>query len=166
MKAKTIFVSAIGLLLVLNTACSQNDDKRSTEIQKEVKVENVNGVKTVTITTIENGVKTKEAFTGEEADRKLAELEGEKKSSSEETTEEEVEKKIEVSVDEETGAKKVVITKRTNGNDSVELYEGSEAEEVLHELEGEMELNDGQNMVIKTKEVKRTTVKKTEDVDI
>ncbi len=166
MKAKTIFVSAIGLLLVLNAACSQNDDKRSTEIQKEVKVENVNGVKTLTITTIENGVKTKEAFTGEEADRKLAELEGENKPSSEETTEEDVEKKIEVSVDEETGANKVVITKRTNGNESVEVYEGIEAEEFLHELEGEMELNDGQNMVIKTKEVKRTTVKKTEDVDI
>ena len=157
-----------GMFLAVSTACSEDHEKTSSKIQKEVEVEEVNGIKTVTISTIENGVETKEVFVGEEAERKLAELEGKKDVISEEVNEESVEKKVEVTVNENTKEKSVVITTTINGEETVEQYEGEEAESKLKELEGEgdMKLSGDENVIIKTKEVKRSTVTRTEDMDI
>jgi len=157
-----------GMFLAVSTACSEDHEKTSSKIQKEVEVEEVNGIKTVTISTIENGVETKEVFVGEEAERKLAELEGKKDVISEEVNEESVEKKVEVTIDENTKEKSVVITTTVNGEETVERYEGEEAEAKLKELEGEgdMKLSGDENVIIKTKEVKRSTVTRTEDMDI
>jgi len=157
-----------GMFLAVSTACSADHEKISSKIQKEVEVEEVNGIKTVTISTIENGVETKEVFVGEEAERKLAELEGKKDVISEEVNEESVEKKVEVTIDENTKEKSVVITTTVNGEETVERYEGEEAEAKLKELEGEgdMKLSGDENVIIKTKEVKRSTVKRSEDMDI
>lgn len=157
-----------GMFLAVSTACSMDHEKKSSKIQKEIEVEEVNGIKTVTISTIENGVETKEVFVGEEAERKLAELEGKKDVISEEVNEESAEKKVEVTVDENTKEKNVVITTTINGEETVERYEGGEAEEKLKELEGEGEvkLSGDENVIIKTKEVKRSTVKRSENMDI
>lgn len=157
-----------GMFLAVSAACSVDHEKTSSRIQKEIEVEEVNGRKRVTISTIENGVETKEEFVGEEAERKLAELEGKKDVISEEVNEESVEKKVEVTVDDNTKEKNVVITTTINGEETVEQYDGEEAEAKLKELEGEgdMKLSGDENVIIKTKEVKRSTVKRSEDMDI
>ncbi len=157
-----------GMFLAVSTACSPDHEKTSSKIQKEIEVEEVNGRKRMTISTIENGVETKEVFVGEEAERKLAELGGKKDVISEEVNEESVEKKVEVTVDDNTKEKNVVITTTINGEETVERYEGEEAEAKLKELEGEgdMKLSGDENVIIKTKEVKRSTVKRSEDMDI
>jgi len=46
------------------------------QVQEQAKIENVNGVKTMTITKTENGVTSTEVLTGEAADAKQKELEG------------------------------------------------------------------------------------------
>lgn len=158
-----------GMFLAVSTACSGDHEKTSSKIQKEIEVEEVNGIKTVTISTIENGVETKEVFVGEEAERKLAELEGKKDVISEEVNEESVERKVEVTVDENTQEKSVVITTTINGEETVERYDGDEAEAKLKELEGEGDVklrSSDENVIIKTKEVKRSTVKRSEDMDM
>jgi len=52
-------------------------DTKKKGISKEIKVEEKDGQKHLTIKTIENGTETIETFVGEAADKKLAELENE-----------------------------------------------------------------------------------------
>lgn len=47
------------------------DEKTSKKIEKKVEIKEVNGEKTVSITTIENGIEKKEVLTGEEAEKYL-----------------------------------------------------------------------------------------------
>ena len=51
---------------------AQEEEKQ--ELRKEVRIEENNGVKTMTITTSENGEVSEEVFEGEEAEAKLQEM--------------------------------------------------------------------------------------------
>jgi hypothetical protein len=63
-------------IIVQKETVDMKDSKKS-GMTKEIKVEGKDGEKHLTIKTIENGKETIETFTGEAADKKLAELENE-----------------------------------------------------------------------------------------
>ena len=143
------------------------------EIRKEVNVEVINDVKTVMITTNENGKITKETYTGAEADKKLAELDKEAKemnekakadpskkvvieksqSSSTKTStntrskgEQEVAK--EIKVEEKNGVKTLTIKTIENGKESIEVFEGQAAEAKMKELEADRKKNESKSVII------------------
>lgn len=126
--------------------------KEMRNIKKEVRIEEENGVQTLTITTDENGVKTQEVFVGEEAEKKMAELvPGAARA-------EEIDENIEVNVEQQANDKKVTIKKTSHGNETIEVFEGEEADKKLKELEGETGTKfDGseKKIVVKKKDVRR-----------
>ena len=138
---------SISALSLLSTATFAQEKSK---IRKEVKVEEVNGTKTMKVVTEQNGKTTEEVYKGAEADAKLAELEG---GMSSEMTED-------VKVEEINGQKKVTITKSGNGTETVEEYTGEDADKKLKELEGEPK-NQPKKVVMK----KKVEVKKIEKVN-
>lgn len=104
------------------------------EIKKEVKMEEKNGEKTLTITSIENGIRTEEVYKGEEAQQKLDEL-----MANHGELDDKQKERIEVKM-EEIGGKKILTVETTkNGEKTVEKFEGLEAEKKLKELGGNLE---------------------------
>ena len=102
------------------------------EIRKEIQMEDNDGVKTLTITTDDGGVITKEVFVGEEAEVKLAELTPQMEGV---TMEREVEEeRIEVIVDDEGNLISVIIKKSRNGEETIEVLEGEAAQRKLEEI--------------------------------
>jgi ribonucleotide reductase alpha subunit len=75
MKKLTVCIAAFALIALANQATAQNHVAK--EVSKTVNVEEENGVKTLTINTVEDGNSKTEVYTGAEADAKLAELEKE-----------------------------------------------------------------------------------------
>lgn len=67
MKKNILFPLALGLLLPLGTM-AQDTHSKSITISKNIEVSDENGVKTVTVTTTENGNTTTEVYTGADAD--------------------------------------------------------------------------------------------------
>lgn len=120
----------IALLLTTVTVSAQTEEKKTKEIRKEVRVENENGVKTVEILTVENGMETKEVYTGSEADQKLAELESQ-------MVVEESSVRKEVKVEEIDGTKKLTVRTESNGKVEEEVYVGPDVDKKLKELEAE-----------------------------
>src|SRR6218665_588650 len=117
------------------------------EVKKEVKMEDVNGEKTLTISTT-NGKETKtEVYKGPDAEKKLNEMEAQMKS-------EKVTQDIEVT--DEGGVKMVKIITNENGKVTEEVYKGADAEKKLKELE----LNETSGKTIH-KEEQRIEIKKT-----
>lgn len=132
---KMLTLAAIGFALSSFVAFGQAQES----MRKEVRMEDENGVKTLYITTMANGVKSEEVYTGEQAEAKLAELmEGR-------GAEEGVTKEVEVT--EENGEKVVTIITSTNGKMRTEVYTGADAEAKLKELEsaekGEGKMKEG-----------------------
>lgn len=76
MKNITLCLTVFILIAVSSQVNAQKATQK--EIKKEVKVEDENGVKTLTIETTEDGKTTSEVYTGDEADRKIAELKTQK----------------------------------------------------------------------------------------
>ncbi len=72
MKKLILSIAAFALIALSNQSIAQTEKKR--EIKKEVNMEEVNGVKTLTIKTTENGETKKEVYKGDEADKKMKEL--------------------------------------------------------------------------------------------
>lgn len=70
MKKNILYTLAFGLLLPLGTMAQDTDSKHIT-ISKNIEVSDENGVKTVTVTTTENGNTTTEIYTGVDADNFL-----------------------------------------------------------------------------------------------
>ena len=160
MKTKSILLATLSICLITGSAFGQERAEVKTEvksvkkeIRKEVRMEDEGGVRTLTISTDENGVKTEEIYTGDEADRKMAQIAPERGSSLD------VEQRVEVKVDQ-ANDKKVTITKTSNGKETIEVYQGDEAEAKLKELETETgtELGGGnKHIVVKKKEVKQSS---------
>ena len=88
--------------------------------EKEVRIEVVNDVKVLTVTTFNEGQASEMRFTGAAADKKLAELEA---------------AAIEVKMEEVNGVKKLTVTTNKNGTVKEEVFEGEAAEAKLKELE-------------------------------
>lgn len=156
----TLCCALIGSTLVMG----QETTPQKTQIEKEVKVEEKNGEKVLTIETRTNGTVEKEVYRGAEADAKLAELEKEAEKLQEEAKNDPNKKVIvkkatvesdgpktkvkskekskmevqkEVSVEEKDGVKTVVVTTTKNGQVTTEVFRGEEAEKVLEQLEKE-----------------------------
>lgn len=136
------------LLLVAFTALcfgqsiAQEKQVVKKEVRKEVKMEEENGVKTLTIRTSENGTEAVEVYKGEEADKKMAELEAQHGKANE------VNEEVTV---EEVNGKQVVRVKKT--------VDGQTTEEVK-----ETEIKDEQRTVspesIHKKQIKRVELKR------
>jgi hypothetical protein len=74
-KMKKLFI--LGLAVVCSTSLMAQKETKKKEIRKEVQMEEKDGVKTLTITTSEDGKKRKEVYTGADADKKMIEMEKE-----------------------------------------------------------------------------------------
>ena len=72
MKKLSLSIVALALITFSNQAIAQTEEKK--EIRKEIKMEDEDGVITLTITTTENGDTKTEVFTGDDATKKMAEL--------------------------------------------------------------------------------------------
>lgn len=117
------------LLLGLLSSCTSPKETEEIEIHKEVRMENENGIKTLYISTTQNGVVSEEVYTGKQADEKLAEIND---NSGEGNA---VKKEVEVEIID--GVKTVTIINSEKGESSTEVYTGAEAEVKLKELQGE-----------------------------
>ena len=101
------------------------------QIRKEVQMEMLDDVITLTITTIDGDKITEEIYTGEEAKQMLVELEkvDEKKIvSSQEVREEFIMEEVE-------GINKLTIRRTENGNETEEVFFGPQADKKMKELE-------------------------------
>lgn len=139
--------------------------KEMRNIKKEVRIEEENGVQTLTISTDENGVKTEEVYTGEEAEKKMEEM---SLGAPTKKVVKEKEERVEVNVEQQANDKKVTIKKTSNGAETVEVYEGEEADKKLKELESETGTAfDGseKKIVVKKKEVRRKKKKDLMDME-
>ena len=72
MKNITLSMIVFALIAISSHANAQTATEK--EIKKEIKVEDNNGIKTLTISTTEDGNTTTEVFEGAEADKKIAEF--------------------------------------------------------------------------------------------
>jgi hypothetical protein len=147
-----LFAVAISTVVVAQEEGRTIEKKELKTIKKEVKVEEKNGVKTLTISTDENGNKSEQIYVGEEADKKLAEL-------NEGAVREEGEVKKEVKMEEIDGKKKLTIITKSNGNENIEVFEGEEAEAKLKELENDKPSQKRADEVI-IKKTEKTVIKK------
>jgi hypothetical protein len=156
-------IGAMAVCLITITACAQEREEvptQLTSISKEVRMEIEDGVKTMTITTTENGTKTEEVFVGDAAEAKMEEINS---GTGTETTTlpdgESMEETIEIDVTEVDGVSVVTIVSTVGGVETIEVYQGAEADKKLEELaEGAgAELEGGE---------KKTIVKKRKDMTI
>lgn len=135
---KKTFILGLFAFAIVGSSLAQEErvvKKEVKEIKKEVNVEESNGVKTVTISTIENGNKTEEVYTGVEADKKLAELNESAANEGAIVKEKSIEK--EVKVEEVDGVKKLTIITKQDGRETIEVFEGAEADAKIKELENQ-----------------------------
>ncbi|TSJ48100.1 hypothetical protein [Fluviicola chungangensis] len=141
-------ITILGLILIgsgVAMAQTEKDPKtEKKEVRKEVKMEVVDGEKTLTINTTNGSKTSSEVYKGAEADQKLREIEGGMKS--DRVTED-------VKVTDENGEKVVRIIRNENGKTTEEVYKGAEADKKLKELE----MNDSKSM---HKEEQRIEIKK------
>lgn len=176
MNTKSIILGIFSLCLIAGSAFGQEkkivesspakaEDVKSVkkEIRKEVRMEDNDGVKTLTIITDDNGVITEEVFEGEAAEAKLEELMPQMEDVTIE--EERVEERVEVEVDDDGNLKSVKVKTLRNGKESVEVLEGEAAQKKLEEINAQIRTEtEGEKKVVK-KKVKRSSAKKAEAAD-
>ncbi len=106
-------------------------------VEVNVEVEDENGEKKVTVTTNENGEEKVETYEGKEADEYLDEMEDEHEMileidvDSDFDDEDSIEKDVKIEIND--GVNKITETIIKNGEKSVKVYEGDEAEQYLKE---------------------------------
>ena len=129
-----IFVAALTV-----TSCSESVDVKE---KQQVRVENVNGVQTVTVTTWKNGAETKEVFKGEAGEAKLKELNNRASNMSAMVNEKSLKetKSRKVSMVDENGEKSLTIEETKNGKTTTQIYTGDEAEQKMKEIEAKKSL--------------------------
>lgn len=113
-------------LLTLGTAVSYAQEVKK-EVRKEVKVQEVNGEKVLTIQSTENGKTTEEIYRGAEAEKKMAELES---AQGKETV------RQEMKMEEVNGEKVLTVVTTENGQTKTEVFKGAEAEKRMKEIQG------------------------------
>lgn len=134
---KTIILSILSIALFSGSSFGQEAPKKERQvmkkelksIKKEVKMEEENGEKVLTIVTDENGQVTEEVYEGEAADQKMKEMNEAKEKSSE------TEKTVEVKMEDVDGKKKLTLITKEKGKETIEVFEGEEAEAKLKEIE-------------------------------
>lgn len=126
---KQLLLSGVFFML---TAISfgQQKEVQKREIKKKVEMTEENGEKKLVIKTNDGETITEEVFVGEEADKKLKEIQGEHKELKED------QKTVEVKMEEVNGEKKLTVIENNGGVKTEEVYVGEEADKKLKELEG------------------------------
>lgn len=122
MKLVSKIIFFLSILFISFPSISQ---EKPHEISKEIKMEETDGKKVLTITTIDNGVKTEEILTGAAADAKLAELQ-------QENIIEQVQE--EITVEDKNGVRTLTISKTENGELKKEVFVGADADKKLKEM--------------------------------
>lgn len=149
---KKILIVTIALVTSIFSSNSFAQEEVAKELKKEVRVEEENGIKTITITTTNGEIITEEIYSGEEAEVKLAELTAANPQREEATRE--------VEIIEENGVRSVTITTTIAGQKSQEVYTGEDADRKIEEMELEVSEDteeDGKLIIkSKTKTEKRT----------
>lgn len=125
---KQLILSGIFMLVSVMTFAQQKEVQKR-EIKKEVEMTDDNGQKKLVIKTEENGKVTEEVYKGDEADKKLAELqEGHKELNDGQET-------IQVKMEEVNGEKQLTVIENKGGMKTEKVYVGEEAEQKLKEYE-------------------------------
>ena len=119
-----LFFTALAVSAISSHSFAQ--EKVEKEMRKEVRMEDENGVKTLYITTTENGKVTEEVYEGEEAEIKLAEMMDGRGQT------DEIKKEVEVEMID--GVKTVTIVTSRKGKMRKEVYTGTDADAKLKEL--------------------------------
>jgi uncharacterized membrane protein YhiD involved in acid resistance len=114
------------LNLVIAVFCTMFTLSVSAQVKKQATMQEVNGEKTLTIRTNENGTENVEVFKGEVAEKKMAELNS--SASANKVTEQ-------VVVEEHDNEKVVKVIKNVNGLETIEEFKGEAAEKKLAEIE-------------------------------
>lgn len=129
MKSISTLIVCLLVVTASNFSFSQNKKK---EVKKEIRMEEENGKKVLTILTEVGGVKSAEVYEGAEAEKKMEELK------SEVSIEEE---RQEVKLEDHDGQKTLTISTTKGGKVTEEIYVGTDAEKKMKELgiqEGQM----------------------------
>lgn len=151
---KRLVLSGIFIIVSVMTFAQQKEVKKR-EIRKEVEMTDDNGQKKLVIKTEENGKVTEEVYKGEEADKKLAELQGDQKElkDGQET--------VEVKMEEVNGEKQLTVIENKGGVKTEKVYVGAEAERKLKEYEqGKPTVKPGHKVKMQRKKVvKKKTLK-------
>lgn len=121
---KTLLVALALTGFVSGSAIAQETVKKGTD--KEIKMEVVNGVKTLTIKSTGGAYPTEEIYTGEAAEKKLAEIEAEDKGK----------KSVEMKMIKIDDKKQLTVITTENGVVTEEVFEGEAADAKMKELEG------------------------------
>lgn len=137
---KQLVLSGIFVVLTAMSFAQQTEVKKR-EVRKEVEMTDENGVKKLVIKTEEDGKVTEEVYMGEEADKKLAELQGGHKELKD------GQQTVEVKMEEVNGEKKLTVIENKGGLKTEKVYVGDEAEEKLKEYEQKRENIKPQNKV-------------------
>lgn len=124
---KTVTMIIAGLFI---TTLSMNSfgQKKGKEIKKEIRMEDNNGKRVLTIITTEDGNVMEEVYEGRAADEKMKELQSDK---SMELKEESQEVRIEM---DKNGQNKLTIKTTKNGQEMEEVYIGQKADQKMKEL--------------------------------
>lgn len=133
--------NAIGIFAVVLTlaSCSQSVDVKE---KQQVRVENINGVQTVTVITVKNGVEKKEVFKGKAGDAKLKELNNNAGKMNPMLKEEVfVEKDSrKVKMINENGNKTLTVEETKNGKTTKETFKGEDPDKKMKEIEAKKSL--------------------------
>ena len=160
-----------------------NDDfegKKTVEVEIEEDADENGEGKTVTVTTVENGEKKVETYKGKEADEYLDNMEDEGEIIIDIDTDingdskhvwvmdkpgkmKDIEKKVEVKV--ENDVKTVTVTTIKDGEETVKVYTGKEADEFLEKLEKEDKMRI-EEKIIDGKKHKKIIIKEIEKEDL
>lgn len=108
----------------------QQKEVQKREVMQKVKMTEENGQKKLIVKTNDNGTITEEVYVGDEADKKLEEIQGSHKELKED------QKTVEVKMEEVNGEKKLTVIENKGGVKTEEVYVGEEADIKLKELEG------------------------------
>ncbi len=160
-----------------------NDDFEGTktiEVEIEDDSDESGGEKTVTVTTVENGEKKVETYKGKEADEYLDKMEDEGEMIIDIDTDvkgdskhvwvmdkpgkmKNIDKKVEVKM--ENDVKTVTVTTTEDGEETVKVYTGKEADEFLTKLEKEDKMK-VEEKIIDGKKHKKIIIKEIEEEDL
>jgi len=125
MKAVTMIIAG---LFITTLSMNSFGQKKGKEIKKEIRMEDNNGKRVLTIITTENGNVMEEVYEGRAADLKMTEL---RSDDSMEFKEESQEVRVEM---DKNGQNKLTVITKKDGQEMKEVYVGLKADQKMKEL--------------------------------
>lgn len=146
-----LFSSILFFLAMTFISVHAISQEKQHEVIKEIKMEETDGKKVLTITTIDNGIKTEEVLIGAAAEARLAELQRE-------NVIEQV--KEEITVEDKNGVRTLSINRTINGETKTEVFVGEEADKRLKEMNITPPKTGQPKMIVTPEEIKESPKKK------